>query len=90
MIVEQIRELFERTTSSHRGVDCSRLQQNLDAFLSGKKLVSPHPLQRPLFWYQGLRSAPWHAPEELAGVEVLERSYPVIKQELERLLGPRD
>jgi hypothetical protein len=90
MIIDHIRDLFERTRSRHRTADLGRLESNLDAFLAGKKLVSPHALQRPPFWYQGLRDAPWHARDELAAVEVLERSYPIIRRELEQLLAPRD
>ena len=90
MIVNQIRDMFERTMSRHPTADLSRLKENLDAFLNGRKLASPHPLQRPVFWYQGLRSEPWHAREELAAVEVLEQNYPVIRKELEHLLAARE
>ena len=90
MIVEQIRDIFGRTRSKYRTADLGRLEANLDAFMTGRKLVSPHPLQRPPFWYQGLRDQPWHAREELEAVEVLERNYPIIRRELEHLLAPKD
>jgi aspartate beta-hydroxylase len=89
MPIDQIRDIFERTVASHPTADLSRLKENLDAFMTGRKLVSPHPLQRPLFWYRGLRDEPWHARDELAAVDVLERSYPSIRKELEHLLAAR-
>jgi aspartate beta-hydroxylase len=89
MRVQDLEELISAVRAHHPRTDLSRLEDNLAAFARGEQRVSPAPLQRPRYWYKGLPDRPWHDRERYAAIPMLEASYPVIRDDLERLLEDR-
>lgn len=64
-MIQQLQALHGELRTRHPRVDFSRLDENLGAFMRGEKRTSPHPHQRPTYWYKGLRDKPWHDRERV-------------------------
>jgi aspartyl/asparaginyl beta-hydroxylase (cupin superfamily) len=67
-----------------------RLDSALAMFVAGKQTwPGAHPLQRPVLYVPGLTAQPWHVPQTLDAVALLEASWREIADELESMLQRR-
>jgi aspartyl/asparaginyl beta-hydroxylase (cupin superfamily) len=78
-LLEEARAMLLREFA---GADLRRVELFLDGLIGRAQVKPEHPLQECDIYFPGLEARPWHETDALPWAAQMERTYPIIRQEL--------